>query len=175
MRIEEPVKTTYKGIDVYKLTTWTQGPAMLQALNILEPLDLKGMGLNSARYIHTIYQAMNLAFADRDFYYGDPYFPPEEPVRGLLSKEYAEARRQADRLGAERPGGQAGRPLSVPGRDEPVPRAAGEVGERRAAAKSWTQPRPGRGAARPATHPTRPSAPARPRSSPPTRRAGWSR
>ncbi|MFL6292940.1 MAG: gamma-glutamyltransferase family protein [Thermoanaerobaculia bacterium] len=94
VHIEEPVKTSYKGIDVYKLDVWTQGPAMLQALNILEPLDLKGMGLNSARYIHTLYQAMNLAFADRDFYYGDPYFPPEEPTLGLLSKEYAESRRK---------------------------------------------------------------------------------
>ena len=94
VRIEEPVKVDYKGIEVYKLTVWTQGPAMLQALNILEPMDLKGMGLNSARYIHNLYQAMSLAFADRDFYYGDPYFPPEEPVRGLLSKEYAETRRK---------------------------------------------------------------------------------
>ncbi len=92
VRIEEPLKTTYKGIDVYKLDVWTQGPAMLQALNILETMDLKAMGYNSARYIHAIYQAMNLAFADRDFYYGDPYFPPEEPTRGLLSKEYAKAR-----------------------------------------------------------------------------------
>jgi gamma-glutamyltranspeptidase/glutathione hydrolase len=50
------------------------------------------MGYNSARYIHTLYQAMNLAFADRDFYYGDPYFPPEEPIEGLLSKEYAKER-----------------------------------------------------------------------------------
>jgi gamma-glutamyltranspeptidase/glutathione hydrolase len=65
---------------------------MLQALNILEGFDLKGMGYNSARYIHTIYQAMNLAFADRDFYYGDPDVPPVEPIRGLLSKEYARAR-----------------------------------------------------------------------------------
>jgi gamma-glutamyltranspeptidase/glutathione hydrolase len=92
VRIEEPVKTTYKGIEVYKLSQWTQGPAMLQALNILENFDLKGMGYNSARYINTIYQAMNLAFADRDFYYGDPYFPPAEPIRGLLSKEYAKER-----------------------------------------------------------------------------------
>ncbi len=90
--IEEPVKTTYKGIDVYKLTHWVQGPVMLQALNMLETLDLKGMGYNSARYIHALYQVMNLAFADRDFYYGDPYFLPEEPLEGLLSKEYAEAR-----------------------------------------------------------------------------------
>ncbi len=92
VRIEEPVRTTYKGIDVYKLNVWTQGPAMLQALNILENVDLKAMGYNSARYVHTVYQAMNLAFADRDFYYGDIYFPPEEPVRGLLSKEYAKQR-----------------------------------------------------------------------------------
>jgi gamma-glutamyltranspeptidase/glutathione hydrolase len=92
VRIEEPVKTSYKGIDVYKLPFWQQGPVMLQALNILENADLKSMGYNSPRYIHTLYQAMSLAFADRDFYYGDPYFPPEEPTRGLLSKEYAKAR-----------------------------------------------------------------------------------
>ncbi|HLN57465.1 MAG TPA: gamma-glutamyltransferase [Thermoanaerobaculia bacterium] len=92
VRIEEPVWTTYKGIDVYKLDFWTQGPAMLQALNILETVDVKAMGYNSARYLHALYQAMNLAFADRDFYYGDTYFSPEEPRRGLLSKEYAKAR-----------------------------------------------------------------------------------
>jgi gamma-glutamyltranspeptidase/glutathione hydrolase len=92
VRIEEPVKTDYKGIEVYKLTHWTQGPAMLQALNILENVDLKPMGYNSARYLHAVYQAMSMAFADRDFYYGDPYFPPAEPIRGLLSKEYAKQR-----------------------------------------------------------------------------------
>jgi len=92
VRIEEPVKTSYRGIDVYKLTTWTQGPAMLQALNILENFDLKAMGYNSSRYVNTVYQAISLAFADRDFYYGDPYFPPAEPVLGLLSKEYARDR-----------------------------------------------------------------------------------
>ncbi len=91
-RFEAPVKVDYKGIDVYKLTTWTQGPVMLQALNILENFDLESMGYNSPRYIHTLYQAMSLAFADRDFYYGDPDFPPEEPVAGLLSKDYARLR-----------------------------------------------------------------------------------
>jgi gamma-glutamyltranspeptidase/glutathione hydrolase len=91
-RTEEPVLTSYKGIDVYKLTVWTQGPVLLQALNLLEPLDLAGMGYNSSRYIHALYQAMNLAYADRDFYYGDTDFPPAEPVRGLLSKEYAKER-----------------------------------------------------------------------------------
>jgi gamma-glutamyltranspeptidase/glutathione hydrolase len=90
--VEEPLHTSYRGIEVYKLDTWTQGPALLQTLNILENFDLRRQGYNSASYIHTLYQAMNLAFADRDFYYGDPYFPPEEPRRGLLSKEYAKAR-----------------------------------------------------------------------------------
>src|SRR6476620_11205757 len=89
---EEPMKVNHKGIDVYKLSQWTQGPVLLQSLNILENFDLKSMGYNSARYIHTLYQTMNLAFADRDFYYGDPYFPPEEPMKGLLSKEYAKQR-----------------------------------------------------------------------------------
>jgi gamma-glutamyltranspeptidase / glutathione hydrolase len=92
VKFEEPVATTYKGVEVFKLTHWTQGPAMLQALNLLEQADLRAMGYNSTRYIHALYQAMNLAFADRDFYYGDPDFAPEEPIRGLLSKEYARAR-----------------------------------------------------------------------------------
>jgi gamma-glutamyltranspeptidase / glutathione hydrolase len=92
VKIEEPLSTDYKGITVYKLPIWQQGPVMLQALNILENADLERMGYNSPQYIHTLYQAMNLAYADRDFYYGDPAFPPDEPVRGLLSKEYARAR-----------------------------------------------------------------------------------
>jgi gamma-glutamyltranspeptidase / glutathione hydrolase len=89
---EEPLKVNYKGIDVYKLSQWTQGPMLLQALNILENVDLKSMGFNSAKYIHTLYQVMSLTFADRDFYYGDPYSGPEEPMKGLLSKEYAKER-----------------------------------------------------------------------------------
>lgn len=89
---EDPVMTSYKGTDVYKLREWTQGPVMLQTLNILENFDLKSMGYNSTRYIHTVYQAMNLTYSDRDFYYGDPYFPPAEPLQGLLSKEYARER-----------------------------------------------------------------------------------
>ena len=90
--IEEPVSTNYRGVEVYKLTHWVQGPVMLQALNILENMNLKAMGYNSARYIHALYQAMNLAFADRDFYYGDPYVEPKEPIDGLLSKAYAKQR-----------------------------------------------------------------------------------
>jgi gamma-glutamyltranspeptidase/glutathione hydrolase len=92
VKIEEPVHTSYKGIEVYKLQPWVQGPVMLQALNILENFDLKSMGYDSARYIHTLYQTMNLAYADRDFYYGDPAFSPSTPIQGLLSKEYARDR-----------------------------------------------------------------------------------
>lgn len=92
VKLEEPVSTRYKGVDVYKLTSWVQGPAMLQSLNMLEELDLKSMGYNSARYIHALYQVMNLAFADRDFYYGDPYYPPAEPLEGLLSRAYGRNR-----------------------------------------------------------------------------------
>lgn len=90
--VEEPLHTNYKGIEVYKLQQWTQGPMLLQSLNILENFDLKSMGYNSAKYIHTLYQTLNLTFADRDFYYGDPYFPPEEPIKGLLTKAYAKQR-----------------------------------------------------------------------------------
>jgi gamma-glutamyltranspeptidase/glutathione hydrolase len=89
---EEPLHVSYRGTEVYKLQQWTQGPSMLQALNILENFNLKDMGFNSTRYIHTVYQAMNLAFADRDFYYGDPYVTTGQPMKGLLSKEYAAAR-----------------------------------------------------------------------------------
>ena len=95
VKIEEPLSVNYKGIEVYKMQQWTQGPVMLQALNMLENIDLKAMGFNSAKYIHTLYQVMNLTFADRDFYYGDPAFAPEEPIKGLLSKEYAKERVKA--------------------------------------------------------------------------------
>jgi gamma-glutamyltranspeptidase/glutathione hydrolase len=126
---EEPMMTTYKGIEVYKLAQWTQGPAMLQALNILENFDLKSMGYNSARYIHTVYQAMNLAFADRDFYYGDPYFAPEEPMKGLLSKAYAKER--AATINMERNNAQA-----KPG--DPYP-AEGKINPYLSYLQSWGQ------------------------------------
>ena len=90
--IEKPDKVNYKGIDVYKLTSWVQGPVMLQALNMMEQLDTECMSYNSAKYMHGLYQVMNMAFADRDFYYGDPYYAPKEPMEGLLSKAYAKQR-----------------------------------------------------------------------------------
>jgi len=117
--IEEPVMTTYKGIEVYKLSCWVQGPVMLQALNMLENLDLKAMGFNSAKYIHTLYQAMNLAFADRDFYYGDPYFPPDEPLKGLLSKEYAKKRLKLVNWDQNEPNVKPGDPYPFEGKMNP--------------------------------------------------------
>lgn len=89
---EEPLHVNYKGIEVYKLKEWSQGPVLLQSLNILENFDLKAMGYNSPAYIHTLYQTMNLAFADRDFYYGDPAFNTNPAIKGLLNKDYAKAR-----------------------------------------------------------------------------------
>lgn len=89
---EEPLHVNYRGIEVYKLQEWTQGPMLLQSLNILGNFDLKAMGYNSPQYIHTLYQTMNLTFADRDFYYGDPYFNKNRAIEGLLNKDYAKAR-----------------------------------------------------------------------------------
>lgn len=116
---EEPMHVNYKGIDVYKLQQWTQGPMMLQSLNILENFDLKGMGYNSSRYIHTICQAMQLSFADRDFYYGDPYFPPEEPIKGLLSKEYAKERAKLISFDKNNPNPGPGDPYPYEGKTNP--------------------------------------------------------
>jgi gamma-glutamyltranspeptidase/glutathione hydrolase len=119
VHIEEPVSTNYKGIEVYKLTSWVQGPVMLQALNILEAIDLKAMGYNSAEYIHALYQVMNLAFADRDFYYGDPYFPPVEPLQGLLSKDYARERAKVIDWKRNDPEAKPGDPYPVEGKKNP--------------------------------------------------------
>lgn len=117
--IEEPVMTQYKDVEVYKLTCWVQGPVLLQMLNMLEHFNLKEMGYNSARYIHTLYQVMNLAFADRDFYYGDPYFPPEEPLPGLLSKEYARERLKLFSPKKNDPAVKPGDPYPFMGQENP--------------------------------------------------------
>ncbi|MES2892910.1 MAG: gamma-glutamyltransferase [Bacteroidota bacterium] len=116
---EEPLKVNYKGIDVYKLQQWTQGPMLLQALNILENFDLKKMGYNSADYINTVYQTMSLSFADRDFYYGDPYFPPAEPMEGLLSKAYAKSRAALITLDKNNASAGPGDPYPFEGKQNP--------------------------------------------------------
>ena len=90
-RIEEPAKTTYRGYTVYKHGFGSQGPVLLQALNILENFDLRSMGYASADYLHTVTEALKLAYADRDSYYADPAFV-QVPGEGLLSKAYAKER-----------------------------------------------------------------------------------
>jgi gamma-glutamyltranspeptidase/glutathione hydrolase len=91
---EEPVSTDYRGFKVYKPGFWSQGPAMLEALNILEGFDLKSSGFNTTDYIHKSVEALKLAYADRDAYYGDPKFNPDLPMDTLLSKSYAAERRK---------------------------------------------------------------------------------
>jgi len=91
-RVEEPVSTTYRGYEVYKAGFWNQSPVLLQTLNLLEGFDLAKMGAGSADALHTIAEAIKLAYADRDVYYGDPDFV-KVPGRALLSKEYAALRR----------------------------------------------------------------------------------
>jgi gamma-glutamyltranspeptidase/glutathione hydrolase len=110
-RVEEPVRATYRGFEVCKAGFWTQGPVLLQTLNILSGFDLKAMGFQSADYFHTVTEALKLAFDDRDAYYADPDFAAV-PADGLLSMDYARSRavlidpRQASMV--HRPGAPAG-------------------------------------------------------------------
>ena len=90
---EDAVSTTFQGYTVYKPGFWSQGPAMIEALNILEGFNLVNMGVNSADYIHTMVEALKLAYADRDTYYGDPKFN-HIPTERLLSKDYGAERRK---------------------------------------------------------------------------------
>jgi len=90
---EDALSVSYRGYEVYKPGFWSQGPAMLEALNMLEGFDLRAMKYNSAEYLHTMAEAMKLAYADRDTYYGDPKIV-KIPAQRLLSKEYAAERRK---------------------------------------------------------------------------------
>ncbi|MBM3458381.1 MAG: gamma-glutamyltransferase family protein [Armatimonadetes bacterium] len=115
-RIEDAPSVNYRGLDVYKCGPWCQGPVFLQQLTLLEGYDLREMGHNSPDYVHTWVECAKLAFADREFYYGDPAFV-NVPMDRLLSKEYAAQRRglvdpeQASlRL---RPGDAGERPLKL--------------------------------------------------------------
>jgi len=89
---ENSVSLEYKGLSVHKCGPWTQGPVFLQLLRLLEGYDLNSMGHNTVEYIHTLVEAMKLAFADREQYYADPEFE-DVPLDWLLSKEYASERR----------------------------------------------------------------------------------
>ena len=135
-RFEEPVRTSFMGLEVCTQSTWTQGPVLLQALNILEHFDLRAMGHNSPSYIHTVTEAIKLAFADRERFYGDPEFA-QVPIDGLVSKEYAASRASLIAPDAAHPGlPPAGEPWrystsspSARGKDPAVlPAAAGGGG-----------------------------------------------
>ena len=89
--VEDPVSIQYRGYTVNKCNTWTQGPVLLQSLRLLENFDLKSMGFSSPDYIHVTVEAMKLAFADRDKYYGDPAFA-NVPLVQLLSDQYTAIR-----------------------------------------------------------------------------------
>ena len=115
-RLEEPLKTTYRGYEIYKAGFWTQGPVLLQTLNLLSGFDLKAMGFQSAEYIHTVTEAMKLSFDDRDAFYADPDFA-KVPGEGLLSMAYAAERRKLidpkTAALAHRPGHPAGAQAAV--------------------------------------------------------------
>ena len=109
-RIEEPTHTSYRGYEVYKQSFNSQGPVLLEALNILELFDLQAMKHNSADYLHTVVEALKLAYADRESFYADPAFV-DVPAEGLLSKAYAKERaRLIDPMRASR-AFMAGNPL----------------------------------------------------------------
>jgi gamma-glutamyltranspeptidase/glutathione hydrolase len=89
--VEDPVTVNYRGYTVCKADTWTQGPVMLQALRLIENFDLRQYGYMSPQYIHIVTEALKLALADRDTYYGDPLFV-NVPLKNLLSDEYTRLR-----------------------------------------------------------------------------------
>jgi gamma-glutamyltranspeptidase / glutathione hydrolase len=120
-RIEEPVAINYRGLTVYKCGAWTQGPALLESLQLLEGFDLKAMGHNRPDAIHTITESIKLAFADRDTYYADPHFA-DVPLAPLLDSQYAALRRgliDAQRASLERRPGdpRSKKPLLDPAAD----------------------------------------------------------
>lgn len=122
LEAEEPYSVTYRGYTVYKPGFWSQGPSMLQTLRILEPMELAALGANSTEYIHTLVEALKLAYADRDTYYGDPRFT-RVPEDVLLSESYASLRRKeiSPRASMEfRPGAIHGKTGRHPAHEEMV-------------------------------------------------------
>lgn len=91
--VEEPLTVNYRGLDIHKCSSWTQGPVFLQQLTLLEGFDLAAMGNTSPEYLHTVIECAKLAFADREVYYGDPAVD-HVPFDVLLSKDYAARRRE---------------------------------------------------------------------------------
>jgi len=111
-QVEEPVRARFHEYDVYTSGPWCQGPVFAQALTLLADYDLRALGLNSPAYIHVLTEALKLAFADRERYYGDPEFV-DVPIEALLSTEYARERRQLINPDTAHPGMP---PAGIPGR-----------------------------------------------------------
>ena len=103
VEVETPVKTSYRGYEVYACGPWCQGPVVLETLNILEGYDLAGRDRFDAEVYHLILEALKASFADRDRYYGDPRFV-DVPIDGILSKAYAAAWRERIDPSAASPG-----------------------------------------------------------------------
>lgn len=115
VEIEPPIKTSYRGYDIYACGPWCQGPVVPQALNVLEGFDLAGLGQNSPDSLHLIAEALKLAFSDRHAFVGDPRFV-DVPIAGMLSKRYAAERRaliELERAWSEMP--PAGNPWPYQG------------------------------------------------------------
>jgi gamma-glutamyltranspeptidase / glutathione hydrolase len=115
----DPVETSFLDIRLYGCGPWCQGPSLLAALNLLDAAELRALGHNSAPYLHRIAEAVKLAFADREAYFGDPRMV-DVPIAALLSRAYARRRRQLirpDRAWAEMP--PAGDPYLERGEDTP--------------------------------------------------------
>ncbi len=92
IKLEEPVRVGYRGLEVVACGPWSQGPVLLEALNLLEGVDLQALGHNTPAYVHAVTEALKLAFADREAWYGDPDFV-DVPIAELTSKAYAARRR----------------------------------------------------------------------------------
>jgi gamma-glutamyltranspeptidase/glutathione hydrolase len=138
---DQPIHVNYKGIEVYECPPNSQGFVMLQALNILEGMNVRYMRHNSAAYLHAVTESLKLAFADRNKYVGDPKFVTDIPMREMLSKEYAGARRtliDPDRaIDGEAPAGNPRQPItsSAPPIAYAGPQGAADLSAVRAAAE----------------------------------------
>ncbi|HZZ16566.1 MAG TPA: gamma-glutamyltransferase, partial [Candidatus Sulfotelmatobacter sp.] len=115
--VDTPRSTTFHGYEIVKPGFWSQGPVLLEMLNLLEGYDLKGMKHNSPEYLHIVMEAAKLAFADRDMYYGDPKFS-KIPEDTLLSKDYAAQRRK---LINPAKASMQSQPGAIPGYHIPMP------------------------------------------------------
>ena len=101
--VETPLNVRFGDVTVFGCRPWCQGPVLLQTLKILDGIDLRSLGHNTPAYIHTLVEALKLAFADRHAYYGDPKFV-DVPIDALLSDAYSRATACADQAGPRLPG-----------------------------------------------------------------------